>query len=1010
MANVKISGLTAYTDPVATDVLPIVDLVNDQTKKVKVEDLLKKFGLGTEALPSFAFTGDLDTGIYSPGANQFAVTTGGTQRLLIDASGNTTIQGDLTVNGTTTTVSSNTLSIKDKNIEIAVVSTPTDTTADGGGITLKGATDKTLTWVNSTDCWTFNQALNLTAGTAGAPALVFNGDVNSGLFQPGADSLAIATGGAQRVTVDSSGRLLVGTTTEGYPDASNLTVAPSSGNGGVTIRTGTSAVGSLAFSDGTSGADEYRGLIQYRHGTNNLGIYTDAVERIRIDSSGNVGIGASTFPANGTNLKTSDSTITRHILEKTGSDARTFEIGNGGTFLNIYDATADTERLRIDSSGKVGIGESTPTRKLHVAEDANNDVATFINSDSTNGYGVNIRAGGTASGRYALRVANDSNTVVLQANADGNVGIGASSPDSLLELSSSSSGYIPTLKIANTNPSRWGGQLVFESTSSGTSYDAVVIKGDGDQAVNSGKMIVEVAGSERMRIDSSGRVGVGTTNTNHAFVLEGQDQALMIRQSNGNLGNLSNNTSQKIWFQGGNAEIGLFRDSGGNYEYVVGTYQGVFPIPLVFRTGNRAERMRIDSSGRLLLGTTTEGYVSADDLTIASTGSTGMTIRSGTSSYGSIFFSDAVSGSGEYAGAFEYNHAANSLGFYTNSAQRMLIDSSGNVGIGTTSPTHELTVHNASNTAGTIEANRFSVRDNYGNVSGLGNGFVSPAANTLAFATNSTERMRIDSSGRLLVGASSGSGNAKLQVQGGTQFGDAYIDLCFNGNIASGQTLGELRFTDAASSANVYANIACQADAAPGSGDYPGRLVFRTTADSASSPTERMRISSGGSVSIGSSSTSAKLSVTSDGSTLASLILFESAAGSGSVNTAAFYRNSTSSFVGSIATTGTATAYNTSSDYRLKENVVDIADGITRVKQLQPKRFNFIADADTTVDGFLAHEAQTVVPEAVTGEKDGEAMQGIDQSKLVPLLTAALQEAIAKIETLEQRLSDAGIA
>ena len=58
----------------------------------------------------------------------------------------------------------------------------------------------------------------------------------------------------------------------------------------------------------------------------------------------------------------------------------------------------------------------------------------------------------------------------------------------------------------------------------------------------------------------------------------------------------------------------------------------------------------------------------------------------------------------------------------------------------------------------------------------------------------------------------------------------------------------------------------------------------------------------------------------------------------------------------------------------------------------------------------MAHEAQAVIPEAVTGEKDGEEMQGIDQSKLVPLLTAALQEAITKIETLEQRLSDAGIA
>ena len=119
--------------------------------------------------------------------------------------------------------------------------------------------------------------------------------------------------------------------------------------------------------------------------------------------------------------------------------------------------------------------------------------------------------------------------------------------------------------------------------------------------------------------------------------------------------------------------------------------------------------------------------------------------------------------------------------------------------------------------------------------------------------------------------------------------------------------------------------------------------------------------------------------------------------------------------VGSISTGGSSTNYNTSSDYRLKENVVELDGAIDRVKQLAPKRFNFITDADTTVDGFLAHEAQAVVPEAVTGSKDevdgdGNAVtQGIDQSKLVPLLTAALQEAITKIETLEQRLTDAGL-
>jgi hypothetical protein len=115
--------------------------------------------------------------------------------------------------------------------------------------------------------------------------------------------------------------------------------------------------------------------------------------------------------------------------------------------------------------------------------------------------------------------------------------------------------------------------------------------------------------------------------------------------------------------------------------------------------------------------------------------------------------------------------------------------------------------------------------------------------------------------------------------------------------------------------------------------------------------------------------------------------------------------------VGNISTSGSATSFNTSSDYRLKENVVPLTGAIDRVNQLQPSQFNFIADPSTTVDGFIAHEAQTVVPECVTGTKDevdadgNPVHQGIDQSKLVPLLTAALQEAIGKIEDLETRLS-----
>ena len=117
-----------------------------------------------------------------------------------------------------------------------------------------------------------------------------------------------------------------------------------------------------------------------------------------------------------------------------------------------------------------------------------------------------------------------------------------------------------------------------------------------------------------------------------------------------------------------------------------------------------------------------------------------------------------------------------------------------------------------------------------------------------------------------------------------------------------------------------------------------------------------------------------------------------------------------SSSVGSISVTASATAYNTSSDYRLKENVVALTGAKARLNDLDVKRFNFTVTPSTTVDGFLAHEVATVVPEAVTGTQDevdsdgNPVYQGIDQSKLVPLLTAALQEAFAEIAALTTRV------
>jgi len=116
------------------------------------------------------------------------------------------------------------------------------------------------------------------------------------------------------------------------------------------------------------------------------------------------------------------------------------------------------------------------------------------------------------------------------------------------------------------------------------------------------------------------------------------------------------------------------------------------------------------------------------------------------------------------------------------------------------------------------------------------------------------------------------------------------------------------------------------------------------------------------------------------------------------------------SVVGSVTTDGSGVSYGSDSDYRLKENIVGISDGITRLKTLKPYRFNFKSHPEKTVDGFLAHEV-TAVPEAIIGTKDqvdsdnNPVYQQIDQSKLVPLLVSALQEAVAKIETLETKVA-----
>jgi hypothetical protein len=317
------------------------------------------------------------------------------------------------------------------------------------------------------------------------------------------------------------------------------------------------------------------------------------------------------------------------------------------------------------------------------------------------------------------------------------------------------------------------------------------------------------------------------------------------------------------------------------------------------------------------------------------------------------------------------------------------------------------------------------------------------------------ERARIDSSGRLLVGTSTATNNLrfeeKLAIVGNVAGGNGYPGAAFTyygttaltsgllefnrsrgtadgtyTEVVSGDWLGAINFRGAdgvgwSDGALIVAEADGDWTTSGDTTDSPGRLVFYTTADGASSPTERMRIDSNGYIYFGSTISTVVNSSTSSvygsagqwvfngkngNDVLRVNQTFDDTATRGAIR---FYRNETE--VGSITVSTTATAYNTSSDYRLKENVVDLDGAIDRIKQLPVHRFNFIADPDKTVDGFIAHEAQAVVPECVTGTKDevdedgNPIYQGIDQSKLVPLLTAALQETIAELQALKAEVA-----
>ena len=393
-----------------------------------------------------------------------------------------------------------------------------------------------------------------------------------------------------------------------------------------------------------------------------------------------------------------------------------------------------------------------------------------------------------------------------------------------------------------------------------------------------------------------------------------------------------------------------------------------------------ATAITIDSSERVGIGTTSPS--SPLEVVSGASHGTGFTqTRSGHPSFSllsggtnSVYLGIAPDGGSynTFMQVVEDGTDINYVRFNTGAgSERMRIDSSGNVGIGTSSPSTKLDVIGTTNQGATIYATQLGVTESL---------FLQQSRGTFASKSNSGI-----TDGVAIIGETYNSGSFQRQAE-----------ILFRND---GSTAGN------------------------------GRLEFLTTTSASSS--EKMRITSAGHVLINTTTLQGVggLSLQVGGNNVVIENNTTSSAGNGT-EYQVFRRNS--SQIGSITMNGTtAVQYNTSSDYRLKENVVTDWDATTRLKQLRPSRFNFITEPDRTVDGFLAHEVQDIVPEAISGVRDEmqeeeyevtpavldedenvvtEAVmgtrevpkyQGIDQSKLVPLLVKTIQELEARITTLE---------
>jgi hypothetical protein len=806
-------------------------------------------------------------------------------------------------------------------------------------------------------------------------------------------------------------------------------------------------------------------------------------------------------------------------IEFTGGSASGPAISfTGDTNTGIYSPGADqvavatngTGRLFIDASGNVGVGGSA-TDVLSITRSANSAGGiSIVNTNNAQASAISqlyIQGGNNAHAQLkfsvnsldtSIRGQGDGSLAIIQGvnermrlDSAGLVGIGTSAPDSNLEIvgGTTTAGPGAELRLSSRDQTIAAadeiiGSVTFKNNdaSSGmTGYMAKIDAAsnrifDGDPA--SGMNLRFFAGTaadgvntppERMRLTSAGRLGIGTT---------APSQTLGVAGGVGIGNQLSTGTT---------GSIKLTSSGGTNYIQSGQNTSNASAAPLVFTDYNAFnEWARIDSSGRVGIGTSSPAVNlqvnAASDVTIALSNSSSVT----SGNRGNIScFNSAVSSVGVIRFAAVTDNVGTEIQFHTRPAagsltQSMTLDSTGRLGVGTTTPQALLHLEQTSPVDGRLaRIVSTGVGAGFLGVKSTGNTFID--ANTLStaleFRTQDTERARIDSSGRLLVGTST------VRTTGWTTqgAGEIFQELtnyggitCFtNANDAEGTTvtLGKSRGTSAGSNTVVQNNdrlaslifqgtdgtnsetaaaIHCYVDGTPGANDMPGRLTFSTTADGASSPTERMRISQNGFTRISDngsyvgSSTAGYHEVTSSNpGTRALLVTNQGTISSGSENGLhVLFRysspdNNVQTFISCEDSTvtrmrvyadgdvWTSDAGILTSDATLKRDITDVTPKLNDVMNLRVRNFHWEESyhpnkQDKKLIGFIAQEMEEVFPGLVsehkisggkpildengneTGETTPEVFKkGIKEAKLLPILVKALQEAVERIETLE---------